>query len=150
MIGTAIFVASAIAIVVTGGVQLPLEKPECAKESRLAVSLIAWAEEPVERYRIVWCEYGSVASLGLSFYSFCCFLLGFSMAFRKSMWFYHEERKRKYKRNLNRSREKATGKGDAVEDGPNYGEGFRVAKMIPADPRPEHMFEDYNGRVFDC
>jgi len=46
MIGAAVFTFSAIALWVTAIVQLPLEKPECAREPQSASSLSAWASEP--------------------------------------------------------------------------------------------------------
>lgn len=150
MVGTAVFVVSAIAIIVTGGVQLPKEKPECAIEPESAMNLGAWIAEPVRRYEIVWCEYGPLAAVGLSFLGFCCFLLGFSMSLRRAVYFYHEERKRVFKLKLRQQKQKAKETGEAVEEGPDLGEGFRVGKMCAQDALPDCMFEDYDGKVFDC
>jgi len=147
IIGTGIFVISGIAIVVTGGAQLPMERPDCAKEPRFAP--IAWAEEPAERFSIVWCELGAIASVCLSALAFCCFLLAFSMSFVKVRKIAHEDQKRKKKKKLKKLQDKAKEKGQAVDEGPDYGEGFRIQKMIPKEPVPEAIFSDYDGRIFD-
>lgn len=147
IVGTAIFAVSGIAIVITGGVTLTQAKPECAAEPRYAPS--AWAEEPTERVAIVWCEQGYVATIGLFGLAFCCFLLVFSMSFGKVLKYRHEKRMKEAKAKLKKMREKSKEKGEAVEEGRDYGEGFRIEKMIPPEEAPEAIFSDYDGRIFD-
>jgi len=149
LIGTAVFAASAIVLVIVGGTQLPMERPYCARKPRLSVSLLAWMEEPAERDAVTWCEYGPMASVGLGFISFCCFLLAFSMTLIKVRKMYNEERMRKLKIRLKQNREKAAETGQEMESGTDYGPGFQIQKMVPKEKAPPHVFEDYDGRVFD-
>lgn len=149
LIGTAIFAASAIGIVIIGGTQVPMEKPYCARKPRLSVSLLAWAEEPTERAAVTWCEYGPIASVGLGFISFCCFLLAFSMTLVKVRKMNNEDQIRQLKIKIKRQREQAAETGDVVESATDYGPGFRIQKMVPKEKAPLHVHEDYDGRVFD-
>lgn len=149
MIGTAVFASSAIGIGIAGATQLPMESPFCARKPRLAVSLFAWAEEPAQRYAVTWCEYGPIAAVGLGFISFCCFLLAFSMTLVKVQKMYNEERIRRLKIRLKTNRERAAEHGEEMETGTDYGPGFRIQKMVPKEKAPAHVFEDYDGRVFD-
>jgi len=150
LIIAAVFAVSGIALVVVGGVQLPLDKPECAAEPRSVVAFSAWITEVNERVAIVWCDLGAMASVGLATFAFCCFLLGFSMSFFKARKYRREENKRRFKMKLRKQREKTLETGEAIEEGVDYGEGFRVQKMIPKDPLPEVLWSDYDGRIFEC
>jgi len=149
VIGAGIFAVSGIALVVVGGVQLPKDKPECAVEPSIVIDVLAWVEEPNERVAIIWCDLGAMASVGLAAFAFCCFLLGFSMAFFKMRRYRREEHKRRYKLKLRKQREKTLETGEAIEEGPNYGEGFRVEKMIPKEAIPDVLWSDYDGRIFE-
>jgi len=152
LIGTAFYVVAALAILVLGLVQLPLDKPYCAREPRFGASLLAWVEEPAQRYAVVWCEYGPIASVLLSFLAFCNFLLAFSMSLRKVLKIYHEARRRRWKARMQHQRDVAASTGGAIEEdiGRDLGKGFQRAKMIPKDAEPRVMHEDYDGRVFNC
>lgn len=147
LIGTGVFVVSFVALVVVGGVQLPLDKPPCAKEP--SYSIDAFWTEPAERISVVWCEQGALATVLLGALSFCQFLLVFSMLFGKVVKFRAEKHAREAKKRLKLQKQKAMDTGAAIEDGPDYGAGFRVGKMIPKEPLPDAIFQDYDGRVFD-
>jgi hypothetical protein len=149
MIGAAFFVATAIIIVVTGLTQLPQETPFCARKPRMPGSLLAWADEPAQRYAVIWCEMGSQASVGLAFVAYCYFLLAFSVSLGSVRIMYHEDRLKRVKLKLKQQREHAAETGDVVESATDYGPGFRIQKMIPKEPIPKRAHEDYDGRVFD-
>lgn len=151
MVGTAAFVATAILLVILGGTQMPKERPFCARKPRMPIYPAAWAQEPAQRYAVVWCEYGSMASVGLGFVAFCCFLLAFSMSFVKVKTQYNADRTKKLKLRLKNQREHAVETGEVVEsEGVDYGPGFRIQKMIPKESEPKAVYEDYDGRIFDC
>lgn len=148
MIGSAIFIASFIAIVVVGSVQLPLNKPECAKEPTYAIN--ALADELVEKISIVWCEQGAVASVLLSSMSFCYFLLAFTMLLSKVMKYQKQKRMRLHKQKLREQEKMAQETGGAVHDETrDYGEGFQLAKMAAKDPVPGAIFQDMDARIFE-
>lgn len=146
-IGAAIFVISGIALAATGLVQLPQKRPYCAKEPRWAP--FAWAEEPVERIAVTYCESGAIASVAFSFLAFCVFLLAFSMSYEKVHKYHVEDTKKKEHKHMLKMTQRAQETGEAVEEGPDYGEGFRVGKMIAQEPAPLAMWADYDGRIFD-
>lgn len=150
LIGAGIFAISGIALVVIGGVQLPMDKPECAAEPSPVISASRWIDEPNERVAIIWCDLGAIASVVLATFAFCCFLLGFSMSFFKARKYRREEHKRRFKLKLRKQREKTLETGEAIEEGPNYGEGFRIEKMVPKEALPEVVWSGYDGRIFEC
>jgi hypothetical protein len=145
IIGCVVFVVSGIALVIIGITKLPKERPECAKEPTWSL-----ASEPSDRFATVWCEQGAIASVGLAAIAFCCFLLTFSMQLVIVVKYRREKRLLEAKKNLQAQREKARSRDGNLEEGPDYGEGFRIQKMAPKEQCPLPAFQDYEGRYFDC
>lgn len=174
LIGTAFFAITGIILVVTGGTQLPKERPPCFAEPSSVARGVAWAEEPAKRFAIIWCELGPISAVLLPLLSYCCFMLSFSILLRRAMRYAGEDRRARNKRKARElmtkkkrdadSRKLSTMSGMsqashgghskkkapqplALED--DEDKGFQVKNMIPKEPLPDPAFQDLDGRIFD-
>lgn len=91
-----------------------------------------------------------MAAVGLGFYAFCTFALAFSQLWIKVRKFYGEERRKRLKEIRLKAIERAAKTGETIITEKDYGPGFRIQKMIPKEEMPEHVFEDYDGKIYDC
>jgi hypothetical protein len=157
IIGTAAYCVPALVLIVLGTTQLPLEKPYCATEPRSDLSAVV--DEPAERFSMVWCEIGALSSVLLGFLGFCTYVLAFSMLLRNVMKNITEERVRNSKHRLaeqraeQRNRAMETGRPvilDSKNSKKDAGQDrFQISEMNLKEERPEPIWQDYDGRIFD-
>lgn len=115
--------------------------------------LLAWSHVPADRMGVLWCEYGEWAAVAFGALIYCCHVVLCSLTMKKWLTYSTEEQRRRFNVKMARARTKSKDSGvskDFGDEKPSMDEvGFRLDLMAKKDPRPEYLYRDMDGRIFD-
>lgn len=160
----AVYVVLAGGLIIAGVTQLPKDKPECAAEPASFFDPKAWVEAPVDRMQAVWCDIGALAGAGLGFLGYCNYVFVSAMLLNKVVKQDSDARalaqaqQEKELRDLHNHRRSASRQSVAsrppsekqiTEEKVKVDHHYHASDHIKKEMKPEPVYEDYDGRLFD-
>lgn len=162
----AAYCVAAAGLVVLGMTQLKWDTTECAAERDSFTDFKAWAEAPLDRIELVWCDVGAWAGAGIGFLGFynyafvCAMLLNKIIKYDQEVIAAAEAEREKALHRLEFERKRtAMARQNApttpdnevtqVQEKVEHQHHFHSSDHIPKEERPVAVYEDWDGRLFD-